>query len=105
LQIIIGFIAGAITGRIIYLYLQGKLWFQKKKKIKEEYPKKESSIKLPKGYTIEYNSVTKRYRPCGDKGHSSAFTDSTKEEAIKHAWILYHSSIENTKNNWAKIEI
>ena len=107
IKIIIYFTLGICVGRFMYNYLNGTLWFQKKKVEKVDIPPSEhlsSSKHLPPGYTIDFNTVTKRYRPCDEKGISSAFTDKTIEETTKHAWDLYHTKLDNDKNNWIKLK-
>lgn len=58
---------------------------------------------LPKGYSIVFNVITKKYSCCDETGYRSVGSYLKKEDAIDHAWKMYQSNIERSEKNWIKV--
>ncbi len=67
--------------------------------------KVDQSLRLPPGYTLEYNKVTKDYRWL-KKGEPDRFIDRVvghKRRVIEDAWRRYNFNENFTKDgNWVK---
>jgi len=97
--IIVMVVLGVFEWRSVDKYFQNKLKHSKQVSVESS----ESSNGIPKGYTIEYNEASRKYRWCHGSGWSkwcSYLTHDTKEETIR--WLdAYQREVDSEKeNNW-----
>jgi hypothetical protein len=60
----------------------------------------EATYKLPKGWHLQYASLTDKFRWCDDKGYCSIFDADTPEEATKKAWSMYKQRKLEESTTW-----